>query len=345
MKWRKLFDPPTLEEVAQFERDSAPPAAHGVARKDSSPQSADALLRRLEWTTLKRLDGLLHGDFRTLMRGSGLDLADLREYQTHDDVRHIDWNVTARMQTPYVRQFTEDRDINVWLLVDLSPSADFGSGARNKRELTIELSTILARLFTQRGNRVGAMLYTRSVDTVLPPRADRRHVLTLIQKMQRPPLHAVSHKDVSHGTNLAQLLSRAAQTIKRRSALIVVSDFISEPGWEDWLHRLSVRHDVLPVHIDDPLERELPQVGLMTIEDPETGEQLFVDTGNAALRRRFAEMASARELALKASFERAGCEPLRLATNGSLIDSLVRFVERRKLKRRGGIHSIQRRVA
>lgn len=342
MKWRKLFDPPTAAELAETAQKTA--ASESPVRSGAS-QSADALLRRLEWTTLKRLDGLLHGDFRTLMRGSGLDLADLREYQTHDDVRHIDWNVTARMQTPYVRQFTEDRDINVWLLVDLSPSADFGSGARSKRDLTIELSTILARMFTQRGNRVGAMLYTRNVDTVLPPRADRRHVLSLIQKMQRPPLHAIAKSGGNEGTNLSQLLSRAAQTIKRRSALIVVSDFISAPGWEDWLHRLAMRHDVLPVHIDDPLERELPQVGLMTIEDPETGEQLFVDTGNAALRRRFADMVASREASLKASFERAGCEPLRLATNGSLIDSLVRFVERRKLTRRGGSNSTQRRVA
>lgn len=344
MKWRKLFDPPTSDEVAEFEARERAQETKVTQRVESDAHAADALLRRLEWTTLKRLDGILHGDFRTLMRGTGLDLADLREYQAHDDVRHIDWNVTARMQTPYVRQFTEDRDINVWLLVDLSPSANFGSVGRSKRELTIELAALLARMFTRRGNRVGAMLYGREVDTVLPPRADRPHVLTLIQKMQRRPLQVVK-VGASKGTDLSVLLQRAAQTIKRRSAVIVVSDFISTPGWDEWLSRLSVRHDVLPVHIDDPLERELPQVGLMTIEDPETGEQLFVDTGNAALRRRFMALAAEREVFLKAAFERVGHEPLRLATNATLIENIVRFVERRKRAPRSAHVTQQRRVA
>ena len=146
--------------------DATPEASAGVIDRDS----AEALLKRLEWTVLRRLDGLLQGDHRTLMRGAGLDLADLREYQHHDDVRHIDWNVTARLQQPYVRQFTEDRELSAWFLVDLSASVDFGSDRFTKRMVAREFVGVLARLLTRRGNRVGALLYGNRVDTVLPAR-------------------------------------------------------------------------------------------------------------------------------------------------------------------------------
>jgi uncharacterized protein (DUF58 family) len=148
--------------------------------------SAEALLRRLEWTVLKRLDGLLQGDFRTLRRGNGVDLADLREYQLHDDVRHIDWNVTARLQVPHVRQFTEDRDLTAWFLLDLSGSVDFGSGDTTKLAVSTGFVTALARLLTRHGNRVGALLYGSRVDTVLPPGSSRTHVLNLLQRMRMP---------------------------------------------------------------------------------------------------------------------------------------------------------------
>ena len=134
------------------------------------PAGAEQVLRRLEWTVIRRLDGLLHGDYRTLFRGTGLDLADLREYQYHDDVRHIDWNVTARLQVPYVREYHEDREVTAWFLLDLSPSIDFGSAAQ-KRSLSDEFVAVLARLLTRQGNRVGAMFYGDGVDTVIPPRS------------------------------------------------------------------------------------------------------------------------------------------------------------------------------
>ena len=138
------------------------------------------MLRRLEWTVIRRLDGLLQGDYRTLMRGAGLDLADLREYQHHDDVRHIDWNVTARLTIPHVRVFTEDREMAAWFLLDLSPSVDFGSGEQRKRNVSADFVGVLARLLTRHGNRVGAMLYGSGVDTVIPTRGGRRHVLHLL---------------------------------------------------------------------------------------------------------------------------------------------------------------------
>ncbi len=156
-----------------------------------STPNPERILRRLEWTVIRRLDGVLHGDYRTLFRGSGLDLADLREYQYHDDVRHIDWNVTARLQTPYVREYHEDREVTAWFLLDLSPSIDFGS-AEKKRSLSTEFITVVARLLTRQGNRVGALFYGDRVDTVIPARGGRRHVLQVLHRLPaRFPAHRV----------------------------------------------------------------------------------------------------------------------------------------------------------
>jgi len=185
----------------------------------------DAILRRLEWTVIRRLDGLLHGDYRTLFRGFGVDLADLREYEYHDDVRHIDWNVTARLQTPYVRVYNEERDITAWFVLDLSPSIDFGSQAVNKRAVATELVTVLARMLTRHGNRVGALFYGDSVDTVIPARSGRRQVLHILHKMRGRP--EVAQSDA---TRLDELFRTAYQVIARRSLVFVVSDFISKPG-------------------------------------------------------------------------------------------------------------------
>jgi uncharacterized protein (DUF58 family) len=159
-----------------------------------TPQRRDpeSLLRRLEWTALRRLDGLLQGDYRTLFRGFGLDLADLREYQYGDDVRHIDWNVTARLDTPYVKQYHEDREITAWFLVDLSGSVDFGSRETKKQAVATQFVALLARLLTRRGNRVGALLYGSSVDTVIPARSGRRHVLQILHRMHSRPARAAA---------------------------------------------------------------------------------------------------------------------------------------------------------
>src|SRR4249920_2650147 len=189
--------------------------------------NSEALLKRLEWTVIRRLDGLLQGDYRTLWRGAGLDLADLREYQHHDDVRHIDWNVTARLQQPYVRQFTEDRELSAWFLVDLSASVDFGSDARAKRGVAAEFVAVLARLLTRHGNRVGALLYGSEVDTVIPARGGRTHVLNLLQRMSARP-----EQSAPGATNLRDLLVAGQRIVKRRSTVFVVSDFIRAPGWE-----------------------------------------------------------------------------------------------------------------
>ncbi len=169
--------------------DAEAPAKASQASQASEP--SDQLLRRLEWQVIRRLDGLLQGDYRTLWRGAGIDLADLREYQHHDDVRHIDWNVTARLQTPYVRQFLEDRDLTAWFVLDVSGSVDFGSGDVTKLAVSTGLVATLARVLTRHGNRVGALLYGQAVEHVLPPRASRVHVLELLQRLRAPRSRAV----------------------------------------------------------------------------------------------------------------------------------------------------------
>jgi uncharacterized protein (DUF58 family) len=286
---------------------------------------AEAILRRLEWTVIRRLDGLLLGDYRTLFRGIGLDLADLREYQHHDDVRHIDWNVTARLQTPYVREFHEDRDINAWFLLDLSGSIDFGSRETSKRLVSAEFVTVLARILTRHGNRVGALMYGNAVDTLIPARGGRRHVLHLLHRMLQRPV-----AQPSGGTQLHELLHGALNAVPRRSVVFVVSDFITSPGWEQPLARLALRHDVLAVRLYDPLEMELPDLGLVTIQDAETGEQLFVDTHDRGFRRRFAAAAKTREAGLREALARAGVDTLELATDDNLVEALLRFSDLRK---------------
>jgi uncharacterized protein (DUF58 family) len=274
---------------------------------------------------MRRLDGLLHGDYRTLFRGAGLDLADLREYQYHDDVRHIDWNVTARMQQPYVRTFNEERDLTAWFLLDLSPSLDFGSGELAKRQVAAEFVAVLARLFTRRGNRVGALFYGDAIDTVIPARSGRIHVLQLLHRML-----VREARDTSAPTDLGEFIATAGAMMPRRSLVFVVSDFVSRPGWGAALARLNRRHEVIAVRLFDPLETELPDLGLVVIQDAESGEQLLVDTHDAGFRRRFAAAAARSETAVRSAFAHAQVDALELATDDDLADAIFRFADLRK---------------
>ena len=288
-------------------------------------RNPERLLERLDWTVIRRLDGLLQGDYRTLFRGFGLDLADLREYQYHDDVRYIDWNVTARLSTPYVREYHEDREVTAWFLLDLSPSVDFGSEQVKKQSLSIEFVTVIARLLTRHGNRVGAMFYGERLDSVIPARSGRRHVLHILNRMlTRPPLPQASE------TNLQAFLQAATDVLKRRSLVFLVSDFISAPGWAKPLAQLARRHEIVVVRLYDPLEMELPDLGLFVIQDAETGEQLFIDSHDRGFRKRFAAAAEKREKELRTAFRQAGVDALELCTDDDLVDAILRFADLRK---------------
>lgn len=286
--------------------------------------SAESILRRLEWTVIRRLDGLLHGDYQTLFRGFGLDLADLREYQYHDDVRYIDWNVTARLQTPYVRVYNEDREVTAWFLLDLSPSVDFGAQVK-KRSVSVDFVSVLARLLTRHGNRVGALFYGDSVDTVIPARSGRRHALHILHRILSRP-----EPSRSAATNLRDLLQTAFRIMQRRSLVFVLSDFISAPGWAEPLAHLARRHEIIVVRLYDPLEMELPDLGVVVMRDSETGEQLFVDTHDRSFRKRFAALAAQRERDLRSAFIQAGVDALELSTDDDLVDAILRFADLRK---------------
>jgi uncharacterized protein (DUF58 family) len=342
LQWTKRLKLP-------FGRASAVKQAPVSAAANDDAPGVEAVLERLEWTVLKRLDGLLQGDYRTVLRGFGLDLADLREYQPHDDVRHIDWNATARLQTPYVRTFHEDREIAAWFLIDLSGSMDFGSVVRRKGELALELAGVLARMLTRRGNRVGAVLLANQrAPVVIPAAHGRRQVLNLLAAIRRAGHtghggHSGNAKVNSSSqepgslTDLGALLAQADNAIKRRAAVFVLSDFISAPGWEDPLARLARRHEVTAIRLHDPVESQLPELGMLTMTDAETGEQILIDTQDRAFRTRFVEAAAAHEAALTASFKTSGVECVSIATDQALHLELLKFVSLRRQRLRQGV--------
>ncbi|HEV8229924.1 MAG TPA: DUF58 domain-containing protein [Candidatus Limnocylindria bacterium] len=294
-----------------------------------SPASTpERTLRRLDWTIIRRLDGLLQGDYRTVFRGQGLDLADIREYVPGDDVRNIDWNVTARLDVPHVREYLEDREITAHFLLDVSPSVDFGTASALKRDLLVDFVGVLSRLLTRHGNRVGAIVYGRHVEKVLPARGGRVQVLRLIDELQRRP-----RLERAPETSLAELLETALRTLKRRSLVFIVSDFFSTPGWERPLGLLARGHETLAIRLTDPRERELPDIGSVILTDSETGQALHIDTHDGRFRKRFAEVVDRRDRALQATFRRAGIDTLELSTEEDLVRSVVRFAAMRKLRR------------
>ena len=290
--------------------------------------TADRVLRRIEWHVLRRLDGRQQGDYRTLMRGHGTDFRDLRDYEWGDDVRHIDWNVTARMDSLYVREYTEDRELTAWLLLDRSPSMGFGALDRTKELVLCELAGTMARVLVRGGNRVGAILFDNEVERILPPRQGRNQVLVLIRDLMQPVR--------SRGTltDLGKLIDVACRTIRRRSLVVLVSDFISQTGWERSLLRLTERHEVVAVRLVDPREYDLPDAGLLVIQDAETGEQLLVDSSDPSFRRRLRQAGEDRDRELRSLAQQAGADLHLVSTQEDLIGAFVRILEARKRRPR-----------
>ncbi|GGN60254.1 hypothetical protein GCM10010112_16330 [Actinoplanes lobatus] len=283
----------------------------------------DRLLRRLEWKLGRRLDGRLQGSYRTVWHGAGLDFTDLRAYTPEDDVRHIDWNVTARVDEPFVRLYTEDREMTAWLVIDRSASMRFGGGA-GKESTAADLAISIGRLISQGGNRVGAILFDNASRRVVPPRTGRDQVLRIARE-----LTGNVPKKSDKTTDLAAMLNLAATTTsKRRSLVFVMSDFIGDPGWDRPLARLAHRHEVVVIRVVDPAELELPDLGLILVEDAETGEQLLVDTSDPLLRARLTEQVGAREREVAEAMRRAGVDPHRITTDQDMLATLVDMVRR-----------------
>ncbi|HYO44107.1 MAG TPA: DUF58 domain-containing protein [Candidatus Limnocylindrales bacterium] len=294
------------------------------------PPAPERVLQRLDWEVVRKLDGLLQGEYRSLFRGPGVDLSGLREYQPGDDVRAIDWNVTARTTVTHVREYNEDREITAWFLLDMSPSVDFGTVAdgRLKRTVLVEFVATLARVLTRRGNRIGAIVYGTGAGETVPVASGRLAVLRLLDRLMAQPMLSGAP-----ATDLADLLERGLRTIRRRSLVVIVSDFISTPGWEGRLHLLNQRHELLAVRLVDPRERSLPDVGVVVIADAETGEQLEVDTSDGGFRERFAAAAAEREAGIEAALRHAGVESVTLSTEDDLVRAIVRMATERRRRR------------
>jgi uncharacterized protein (DUF58 family) len=277
---------------------------------------------------LRPLARYLGGDERSLVRGPGLELAEIREYQPGDDVRHIDWNTTARTDRPFVREAYAERALDAWLLVDLSASIDWGTARCLKRDHAVELAAVAGQLLGRHGNRIGALLFADRPLAVLPPSAGRLQLLRLLSRLRDEP------RRLGVGpTDLAAVFQRANVVIRRRSFILIISDLLGAEGWQQALRTLAQRHEVVVARLRDPREAELPDIGLVTLEDPETGEQLTVDTGSRALRRRFAEAARMQAERTRADLAVAGVEQLTISTDDDLLPALVRFLQARRARR------------
>jgi len=271
---------------------------------------------------------LLQGEYRTLFRGHGIDLADIREYEPGDDVRYIDWNVSARMNTPYVRQYLEDREVSAHFLLDLSPSVDFGTVNTLKRDQLVDFVAVLARLLTRHGNKIGAILYAGKVERTIPAGTGKMQVLRLLNDIIKlPRLQSAPY------TSVAELIEHALRTIKRRSVIFLVSDFFTASGWERSLGMLARKHEVIAVRLEDPRERELPDIGMVVMNDAETGESAHVDTHDAKFRKRFQAVVQKRDAELRGTFTRCGVDVLTLSTEEDLVGAVLRFASLRKQRR------------
>jgi len=290
----------------------------------------DRLLRRLEWQVLRRLDGALHGAHRTVQRGYGIDLAGMRPYEPGDDIRHIDWNVTARLDDPYVRIFTEDREVTAWLVLDRSPSMRFGPDGRAKDTIAGELAISIARLLSRAGNRVGAVLYDGEDHQVIPPNHGRRQVLRLAAALTAPARQA----GTGSRTDLAEMLRLVSAVARRRGLVVVVSDLVGDLGWGRQLTRLNQRHEVVVIRVTDPVETELPAVGLVVVEDAETGEQFYLDASDPAFAGRLRQEVADWEAAVEEELRAAGVRYRRVSTDDDLVAVLIDLVRDSARRRR-----------
>jgi uncharacterized protein (DUF58 family) len=298
---------------------------------DTGALTPERVLRRLEWRVLRRLDGRLSGDYRTVFRGTGVDVADLREYQFGDDLRHIDWNVTARTETTHVREYLEDREVTAWLLLDASASMDFGPVERRKHIVLTEVAATVAQLLSRGGNRVGALFFDAQLRDTIPPGNGRNHVLRILRRMLAPP---GSPGGVSPGvTDLGAVLRAALGIVRRRSLIVIVSDFLSVPGWQGLLKQLARRHDLVAIQVVDRREFELPAAGMIYVEDAETGEIIFVDTDDPGFQRRLREQADERQATLVADLRSAGLDLFTVSTDEDLVRALFRVASLRRRRR------------
>jgi uncharacterized protein (DUF58 family) len=291
-------------------------------------RGTDRLLLRLEWQVVRRLDGRIQGGYRTQRRGTGFDLAGLRPYVEGDDARHIDWNVTARLDEPQVREFSEDRELTTWLVLDRSASMVVGGPGREKQDVLAELALILARVLGRNGNRVGAILYDTGAARIIPPGTGRGHALRIGRELDR-----AADSRAAATTDLAAMLDAVA-SLARRCLVVVISDFIGTGDWQRSLFRLAHRNEVVALRIVDGADDALPEAGLIVAEDAETGEQILLDSADPWFRVRFRDGVDERDAQVRFGMRRAGVPLHRVETGSDLLETLLRVITETQRRRR-----------
>jgi uncharacterized protein (DUF58 family) len=285
-------------------------------------------VRRIELLTRGLIKETLGGAYHSRFKGQGIEFDDFREYQPGDDVRFLDWNVTARMNDPYVRKYIEERELTVMLLVDVSGSGDYGSGEDSKRERAAEVAAVFAFSANHNGDKVGLCLFSDQVEHYLPARKGGSHTLRIVRDI-------LDKQPVSPRTDLAPALDLALQRIPHRALVVIVSDFLTaDDAWEKNLRSLATKHDVVAAQIIDPRELELPDAGRVVLEDPETGEQHVLNTSSPGVRRRYAERLSAMREALTKRFKKIGVERLDIRTDEDYAPALTAYFRGRKRRKR-----------
>jgi uncharacterized protein (DUF58 family) len=290
------------------------------------PREVLRQVRLIELRTRGLVDNVFGGEYQSVFRGQGIEFAEVREYQPGDDVRTIDWNVTARMGEPFVKQYVEERELTLMLVVDLSGSEQFGTRTRFKAELAAEIGAVIALSAATNNDRTGLLIFTDRVEHSVPPKKGRRHALRLIRDV-------LAFRPEGRGTDLAGALDFAGRVLPHRAIVFVLSDFQlaaeDDQLFDRTLRVVSRRHDVVAVKINDPRELELPDAGLLRLRDPETGEIRVVDTGSREVRQRFRAASLAREAAMRRRFRRLGVDEIEVATDQPYAPPLLAFFERR----------------
>ncbi len=303
-----------------------------AAEPPTEPASKEILgrVRRIELRARGLVDSRFSGEYHSVFKGQGIEFAEVREYQPGDEVRTIDWNVTARLGHPYVKRYVEERELTILLVVDLSGSQKWGTRGRLKSELVAEVAATLALSATRNNDRVALLLVSDRVEWFVPPRKGRRHALRLIRDL-------LAVRPVGQGTDLAAALDYAGRLFRSRSVVFLFSDFILGDGWDAFgksLARTALRHDVVAVRLSDPGDRELPRVGLLTVRDPETGRQSVIDTSRSPRRKEFARLVEQEESTARRVFQRNGVDEIALRTDESFTSPLLGFFRRRERRRR-----------
>jgi uncharacterized protein (DUF58 family) len=301
----------------------------------SSDQTREILkkVRQIEIRTKRLVSDTLAGQYHSVFKGRGMNFDAVREYVPGDEVRAIDWNVTARAGRPFVKKFVEERELTLLLMVDVSASGDFGSGTQSKRELAAEIASVLAFSAIKNSDKVGLLLFTDRVELFVPPRKGRRHVLRIVRDV-------LSFEPNGRGTDLVHALKFMNEISERRAIVFLLSDFqMPNPGSETVadlrlaLRQVNRRHDLVALPIEDPRERALPDLGIIAIEDAESGEMVEIDTGNPAVRENFSKIAQLRAEQLQKIFNREAIDSLRISTDRPYVADLMVFFKNRLRKR------------